>query len=225
MAFDLGTLIRAAAMGGTAYQQAQRDQEDRTRQQKEHDRQVKRQKAADARAAKQEERESLESVIRLKALQEGRARSNRELVNPFRLNFRGVQRDYNSMEELLADQARLASSIPDPNERDGPPDAPTTRNGPNGGLIEWDPALRSWRPSTVQGGGDMGEVLRASGASGTSMSGRLTNTMNEGLNDEVQAYDNMRRAERNEILRDLIVAGMPPEEAEVEATRRLGRGP
>ena len=31
MAFDLGTLIRAAALGGGAYQQAQRDQEDRTR--------------------------------------------------------------------------------------------------------------------------------------------------------------------------------------------------
>ena len=46
MAFDLGTLIRAAALGGNVYQQTVRDNEDRTRQQRQEDAATERQNAA-----------------------------------------------------------------------------------------------------------------------------------------------------------------------------------
>ena len=219
MAFDLGTLIRAAALGGGAYQQAQRDQEDRTRQQQQEDAETERRKAADARAAAAEQRDKDEWILRQEGIRLDNERRRQtpapEIPKPYRMNFRGVTNDYGSMDELLKDQARLAASMPDP-------DAPRDTRLPH--EIEMDELRRRELEARASGAERDNEVEAAPQRDNTIEEAvRLRGSLGDMFLDPADGAAMSEVIRRNALIRSLINdSGLTTAEAEREARRRLG---
>ena len=211
MAFDLGTLIRAAAMSGTAYQQAQRDQEDRTRQQRAQDVAAERQRKADERAAAQEERDAITEALRQDALRQDIKNYRPPAVPPkYRASVNGISGDFMTPEEAMAFGADVrANTPPEPGAGDSAAERAARLR-----LLEAQ-AARAERDNVVetapQGGGTIEEAIRLQGA----LSGQQLDPSDEA--------DMNRMIQRNALIRSLINdQGLTREEAEREARRRLG---
>ena len=229
MAFDIGTLIRAAAMGGGAYQQAQRDQEDRTRQQRHENEQRDRQLKADARAVAQEERDAITEALR----QEGLRLDNKRLQTPppvpprFRANVEGVTYEGDDIAEILKTGAGIRANTPPERPRSEAPRTPAE-------IEEEELRLRilranasgAERDSDIEESQPTAEARLAAGV----LTG-LTGATRPDPDDPMKDLDMRAIIDRNADLQSLIHDyGLTPQQAESElrrreASRRPYRGP
>ena len=216
MAFDLGTLIRAAAMGGTAYQRAQRDQEDRTRQQRQEDAETERRKKADARAAAQEERDAITEALRQDALRQDIKNYRPPAIpKPYRGTVNGATGEFGTSKELAEFMAEM-NALPNPATRD-------TRRPDE---VEMD-ALRRRELEARLAGAERDNMVETAPQSDPTIEQaiRLQGSLSGQNIDPADDADMNRMIQRNALIRSLINDhGLTREEAEREARRRLGPG-
>ena len=229
MAFDLGTLIRAAALGGSAYKQAERDTEDRARAQRREDEQEARQRA-------QDERDAAEAILRQKALRIANERNSRppEIPPAFTGTVNGIDLRGKSLEDIIQQAAKIRANMPDPDRR-------TDDRLPH--EIELDDLRR--REAELRLSGAEREAAEPSEAEARrtaqaadaraalavtpeettigwpNLPGRWDNRPGERTPDAQRTLADLEA--RNRIRLELVVQGMDPKDIEAEVERRMGR--